>query len=104
MSNSEVFGSPMILSGKRALSPFGAASTSSERPGAWAQAGRFLARLFRRILARDGSKRRIRKTAWELSRLDNRTLRDIGLDRSAIISAAQEAEHRRSGRFRRYRL
>jgi uncharacterized protein YjiS (DUF1127 family) len=48
-----------------------------------------------------GRDRRIRKTVVELSKLDDRMLRDIGLDRSAIVSAAQEADAGKGRRFRR---
>lgn len=104
MSNSEVFGSPMILTGKKPVSPFGAAPYSPEHENVLVQAGRFVARMLRRALRRDRRTQRIRKTTVELSRLDDRTLRDIGLNRASIVSAAQEAERRRSTRFRRYRF
>ena len=108
MSNSEVFGSPMILTGNRPVSPFGAAPYAPQRYPAPARAirllGHFLASLLRRAFARDDETRRIRKTAVALSRLDDRTLRDIGLNRASIISAACQAEQRRSPRSGRYRM
>lgn len=61
MSNAQVFGSPMILNGRKAVSPFGAASNV-------------------------GSQR-----VAKLSELDDRLPRDSGLDLSDIGSAAQNA-------------
>jgi uncharacterized protein YjiS (DUF1127 family) len=96
MTNSEVFGSPMILTGRHrhAVSPFGAATGTGT---AMARAGRWLGRVLQHALQRQENQRRIRKTVVELSRLDNHVLRDIGLDRGAIIGAAHEAEKRRRG-------
>ena len=102
MSNSDVFGSPMILTGYRPVSPFGAAFSSTHRESLPARAGRFLAKTLRRVFVPRAKKPRIRKTVIELSRLDDRTLRDIGLNRANIISAAQEAESRRRRGFRRF--
>lgn len=102
MSNSQVFGSPMILTGRKPVSPFGAAiSVHSARATAPASTvGGFLRALrgLWKPLARD---RRIRKTVIELSQLDDRMLRDIGLNRTAIVSAAAEAEALRTRRFSR---
>ncbi|MEO3431278.1 DUF1127 domain-containing protein [Pelagibius sp. CAU 1746] len=103
MSNSEVFGSPMILTGQRPVSPFGAVPFAPQRNTVPARLFRFLASLLRQALTSDESPRRIRKTAVALSRLDDRTLRDIGLNRASIISAAHEAELRRSSRSGRAR-
>jgi len=99
MSNSQVFGSPMNLTGRKPVSPFGAANYihSSEA----ATAARSLRQAVRSFLAPMGRDRRIRKTVVELSKLDDRMLRDIGLDRSAIVSAAQEADAGKGRRFRR---
>ncbi len=103
MSNSAVFGSPMILTGPRPVSPFGAApyTNTNFRESLPAKAGRFLAKALRRAFAPKATKPRIRKTVIELSRLDDRTLRDIGLNRTSIIGAAQAAESRRRRGFRR---
>jgi uncharacterized protein YjiS (DUF1127 family) len=102
MSNSEVFGSPMILTGLKPVSPFGAATYAHSSQAAAAKAGRGVLRTLCGFFASMGRGRRIRKTVVELSKLDDRVLRDIGLDRSAIVSAAQQADgaqgHRR---FRR---
>ena len=90
MSNSQVFGSPMILTGPRPVSPFGAASYANSSAAAAAKAGRGLLQALRDLAAATARDRRVRKTVHELSKLDNRTLRDIGLDRSAIVSVAQD--------------
>jgi len=100
MSNSHVFGSPMILTGRNAVSPFGAAIYQNSSATAAAKTGRSLLQTLRRLLTPAGRDRRIRKTVMELSKLDNRTLRDIGLDRTMIVSAAQEAEAGNNRRFR----
>jgi len=103
MSNSDVFGSPMILTGKRPVSPFGAASyaLSSEAPAA--KSGRRLLQALQALFTVNARDRRIHKTIEALSQLDDRTLRDIGLNRAAIISAARHADHERQagGRARR---
>ncbi len=108
MSNSEVFGSPMILTGNRPVSPFGAAPYAPQSYTVPARAfrllGRFLASLLRRAFVADDEMQRIRKTAVALSRLDDRTLRDIGLNRASIISAACQAEQRRSPRSGQTRM
>ncbi|WP_340119329.1 DUF1127 domain-containing protein [Pelagibius sp. 7325] len=107
MSDSNVFGSPMILTGTRPASPFGAASyaISSETPVA--KTGRRLLKALQTLFAVSARDRRIHQTVEALSQLDDRTLRDIGLNRAAIISAAQQsardsldAGHRRAGRYR----
>src|SRR3546814_16165279 len=100
MSNSQVFGSPMILTGHKPVSPFGAASMIHSGEPAAAETGRSLKEVVRGLLAPMGRDRRIRNTVVELSKLDDRMLRDIGLDRSAIVSAAQEAQGRNGRRFR----
>jgi uncharacterized protein YjiS (DUF1127 family) len=91
MSNSNVFGSPMILTGKKPVSPFGAASyaLSSETPVA--KTGRRLLQALQTLFAVNARDRRIHQTVEALSQLDDRTLRDIGLNRAAIVSAAQQA-------------
>jgi len=104
MSNSEVFGLPMTLTGNRPVSPFGAPSYAPQRDTPPARAVRFLASLLRRAFVADDETQRIRKTAVALSRLDDRTLRDIGLNRASIISAACQAERRRGPRSGRYRM
>ncbi|WP_193369561.1 DUF1127 domain-containing protein [Pelagibius marinus] len=102
MSNSEVFGSPMILTGNKPVSPFGAAPYAPRRDAIPARAirrlGGFLGTLLRRAFVPNDQTRRIRKTAVALSRLDDRTLRDIGLNRASIISSACQAELQRSPR------
>lgn len=103
MSNSNVFGSPMILTGTKPVSPFGAASfaLSSETPVA--KTGRRLLQALKNLFAVNARDRRIHQTVEALSQLDDRTLRDIGLNRAAIVSAAQQSAHdsleaeRRSG-------
>src|SRR3546814_680820 len=92
MSNSQVFGSPMVLTGRKRVSPFGTASYTHSSETAAATAGRHLGESVRNLLAPTGRDRRIRRTVTELSKLDARMLRDIGLDRSAIVRAAQDAE------------
>lgn len=105
MSNSDVFGAPMILTGHRPVSPFGAAICNSSGATAAARTGRRALQVLRRFFGFTTRDQRIRKTALELSKLDNRTLRDIGVERPAILSVAQEiAERRKSnatGRFDR---
>lgn len=101
MSNSDVFGSPMTLTGRNAVSPFGAAIYQNSSATAAAKTGRSLLQALRGLLTPAGRDRRIRKTVVELSRLDDRTLRDIGLDRSMIVGAAQEAEAGNNRRSRR---
>ena len=100
MSNSDVFGSPMILTGRKPVSPFGADIYARSSRSAAVMIGRRLLQAIESFLDSMGRDRRIHQTVVELSRLDNRALRDIGLDRSAIISVAQEAE---AGGNRRYR-
>jgi len=103
MSNADVFGSPMILTSRKAVSPFGAASNEALRGNGRAPRGQRLIRFLRRVFRRGDEQRRVRKTILELSKLDNHMLRDIGLNRAAIISAAHEAErkNRRSARHLR---
>ena len=101
MSNTQVFGSPMTLTGRKAVSPFGAANYIHSSEAAAATTGRSLRQAVRSLLAPMGRDRRIRKTVVELSKLDDRMLRDIGLDRSAIVNAAQEADAGKDRRFRR---
>src|SRR3546814_5028638 len=80
MSNSQVFGSPMILTGHKPVSPFGAASMIHSGEPAAAETGRSLKEVVRGLLAPMGRDRRIRNTVVELSKLDDRMLRDIGLE------------------------
>ena len=101
MSNADVFGSPMILTGRKLVSPFGAAPRENFRDDRPAGLGQRLAKLICGMFVRRDEDRRIRKTVLELSRLDNHMLRDIGLNRAAIISAAHEAERKRQS-TRRY--
>lgn len=101
MSNSQVFGSPMTLTGRKPVSPFGAAIYANSRATAAASTVRGLLQTLRGLSKPLGRDRRIRKTVVELSQLDDRMLRDIGLNRTAIVSAAAEAEARRTRRFRR---
>ena len=103
MSNSDVFGSPMILRGRTAASPFGAAPYTRSRATAPIRIGRWLMRQLKDLFARSDEARRIRQTVIELSRLEDHMLRDIGLNRSAIISAAHEAERQRRWSARRQR-
>ena len=105
MSNSDVFGSPMILTGHRPVSPFGASLYNSSSATVAAQTGRRVLRFLRGLFGPSSRDQRIGKTVLELSKLDDRTLRDIGLNRSVIMSAAQELadgrDFRRSRRFLR---
>ena len=101
MSNSQVFGSPMILTGHKAVSPFGAAPSLNASQAAPATTGHGLLRSLRDFLAAAAGDPEVRKTVSELSKLDDRMLRDIGLNRSAIISAANEATGRKGRRFHR---
>lgn len=104
MSNADVFGSPMILTPGKAVSPFGAASKEALRGNGRARRGRRLIGFLRRVFLRSDEQRRVRKTIVELSKLDNHMLRDIGLNRAAIISAAHEAERmNRRGKRRQRR-
>lgn len=102
MNNSHVFGSPMILTGRKPVSPFGAAipARSSRATAPAATAGGFLGTL-RSLWKPLLRERRIRKTVLELSKLDDRMLRDIGLNRTAIANAAAEAEALNSRRHSR---
>lgn len=105
MSNSDVFGSPMILTGHRPVSPFGAAIYNRSSARAAAKTGHRTLQVLRRLFGFTSRDQRIRKTALELSKLDDRTLRDIGVERTAILGVAQEIadrrEHSVSRRFRR---
>lgn len=101
MSNSQVFGSPMILTGRKPVSPFGAAISVQSHATAAASTVRGALKALRGLWKPLGRDRRVRKTVVELSKLDDRILRDIGLNRTAIVSAAAEAEARRTRRFRR---
>lgn len=92
MSNSQVFGSPMTLTGRKAVSPFGAAIYASSNETDAAGYGRSLLQALRDLFAPVARDRRVRKTVAELSRLDDRTLCDIGLHRSMIVSAAQNLD------------
>ena len=98
MSNSDFFGSPMILPGIRPASPFGAAIRPSlpERisRGAKEIAQRVFGPLLRRM--------RIRRTVLELSKLDAHMLRDIGLNRASVISTAYEVEEKLHGDRSKY--
>jgi uncharacterized protein YjiS (DUF1127 family) len=105
MSNSDVFGSPMILTGNRPVSPFGAALYNSSSVTAAAKTGRRTLQVLCNLLGFSSRDQRIRKTVLELSKLDNRTLRDIGLDRTVITRVAQEIaetrDHSVTRRFKR---
>src|SRR3546814_14985586 len=68
MSNSQVFGSPMILTGHKPVSPFGAASMIHSGEPAAAETGRSLKEVVRGLLAPMGRARRIRNTVVELSK------------------------------------
>src|SRR3546814_19209737 len=92
MSNSQVFGSPMILTDRKAVSPFGTADYAQCSETAAAERARGLGASVRRLLAPTGRDRRLRRTMAALSTLDDRMLRDLGLDRPTIVSAAQAAE------------
>lgn len=102
MSNTSVFGSPMILTGKKPVSPFGAASYAipSEMPAV--RTGGRLLQVLQTLFSANARERRIHKTVSALSQLDDRTLRDIGLNRTAIVTAARHAADERNsgGRFR----
>lgn len=102
MINSNVFGSPMNLTGRKPVSPFGGASYAIASDRATAKTGRGLLRALRNLFTAGLRDRRIRKTVIELSRLDDRTLRDIGLDRTGIIGAARWAAENSSGGLRRF--
>lgn len=95
MSNSDVFGSPMILTGHRPVSPFGAANYNSSSATVAARAGRRTLQVLRSLFGYASRDQRIRKAMLELSKLDNRTLRDIGLDRTSITGVAQQIAGRR---------
>lgn len=103
MTNSDVFGSPMILRGRTPGSPFGAAPSTRSRATAATRAGRWLMRRLKDVFEHSSEERRIRQTVVELSRLEDHMLRDIGLDRSAVIGAAHEAERQRRWSARRHR-
>lgn len=98
MSNSNVFGSPMILTGNRPASPFGAACSAQSDAAAGIPVGGRLMRVLRTLIAGPDRDRRIHKTVTALSRLDDRTLRDIGLSRGDILSAARQATDSRYGK------
>lgn len=102
MSNSNVFGSPMILTGKKPVSPFGAASYAIPSETPVARSGGRLLQVLQTFLSVNARERRIHKTVSALSQLDDRTLRDIGLNRTAIVTAARHATDERNtgGRFR----
>ena len=93
MSNSDYFGSPMILPGIRPASPFGAAFCPSFREKLARSAAEAVERAFGPTLRR----MRVRKTVFELSKLDAHMLRDIGLNHSSIVSKAHEVEERLHG-------
>ena len=93
MRNSDYFGSPMILPGIRPASPFGAAI----RPTFTEKVTRGAAEITERVFGPTLRRMRIRKTVVELSKLDEHALRDIGLNRSSIISTAHEVEERLHG-------
>src|SRR3546814_16218931 len=94
MSNSQVFGSPMILTGHKPVSPFGAASMIHSGEPAAAETGRSLKEVVRGLLAPMGRDRRIRTTEVDLTTLDDRMLRHIGLDRAPILNATPEPQRR----------
>lgn len=99
MSNSDFFGSPMILPGIRPASPFGAAIRPSFTERFLRGVNEITQRAFGPVLR----SMRVRRTVKELSNLDAHMLRDIGLDRSAIISTAHEVEERLHGRGSHFR-
>src|SRR3546814_15282982 len=80
MSNSQVFGSPMILTGHKPVSPFGAASIIHSGEPAAAETGRSLKEVVRGLLAPIGRDRRTRPTVVDLSKLLHRLVRHIGPD------------------------
>jgi uncharacterized protein YjiS (DUF1127 family) len=91
----------MILTGYRPVSPFGAAICYSSSATAAVRTGRRALQALRRLFRFNSRDQRIRKTVIELSKLDNRTLRDIGVDRTAIMSVAQEIAEGRGRSFTR---
>jgi uncharacterized protein YjiS (DUF1127 family) len=93
----------MTLTGKRPISPFGFPAQDVLRESPAARARSLITGWLQRLRQDSGLQRRVRRTVVELSRLDSRTLRDIGLDRSEILRAAQDAESRTIGRGRHYR-
>lgn len=99
MSNSDFFGSPMILPGVRPASPFGAAI----RPSFQEKIFRGATEITQRAFGPTFRRMRIRRTVAELSNLDSHTLRDIGLNPSSIISTAHEVEERLHGDGSRFR-
>ncbi|WP_422368372.1 DUF1127 domain-containing protein [Pelagibius sp.] len=100
MSNSNLFGSPMVLPGIRPASPFGAAVKPSLRGRVLHSLKDLAARTFGPLF-RD---LRVRRTVLELSKLDDHMLRDIGLNRSSIVSRAQATEERLHGRSESMRI
>jgi len=94
MSNSDLFGSPMILPGVRPASPFGAAPRPSFREKLVRSVNEIMEQFFGPLMSRT----RVRRTVLELSQLDDHMLRDIGLNRASIISAAHEVERKIHGR------
>lgn len=88
MSNSDVFGSPMVLPGVRPASPFGAAV----KPSLVHKVVNTAAGIAQQVFGPTARRMRIRRTVVQLSALEDHMLRDIGLDRSSIISTAYEVE------------
>src|SRR3546814_14732803 len=95
MSNSQVFGSPMILTGHKPVRPFGAASMIHSGEPAAAETGRSLKEVVRGLLAPMGRARRFRHTAVELSHLEDRLTPSTGLHPPAIGSAATDGQGRK---------
>src|SRR3546814_12474605 len=85
MSNSQVFGSPMILTGHKPVSPLGAASMIHTGEPAAAETGRRLKEVVRGLLVPRGRDPRIRNPVEGLSELGDRMLRDIGPHRTHIL-------------------
>jgi len=96
MSNSDVFGSPMNLTGRKPVSPFGGAPYTTLRETMTAKLRRLLTQNLQRLLMPSLRQQRVRKTVTELSKLDDYRLRDIGLDRSTIAGTSQARGARQS--------
>ena len=93
MSNSDVFGSPMVLPGVRPASPFGEAV----KPSLVQKVVNAAAEIAQQMVGPFARRMRVRKTIVQLSALEDHMLRDIGLNRSSIISTAHEVEEQLHG-------